>query len=102
MVLPLDSLFRCINPLILIEKVISLYFDGILPPRNILGQWIDFNFYHTEFTKNEIIILIKTAGFEIVSFETEFPNKDKLNKIFKKFPALRFMCSEFMIIGKKK
>lgn len=94
--------FRCLNPLIFIEKIISLYYDKILPSRTILGQWLDFNFYHTEFSKNEIISLIKAAGFEILTFETQFPDLEKLSKLFKKFPLLRFMCNEFWIIGKKK
>lgn len=95
---------RCINPLVFVEKITSLYYDNILPHRTIIGRWMDFNFYHTEFSKNEITKLIKAAGFEILSFETQFPrsNMGKITKLFKKLPALKFMCSEFMIIGKKK
>jgi uncharacterized protein YbaR (Trm112 family)/ubiquinone/menaquinone biosynthesis C-methylase UbiE len=92
---------RCINPLVFIEKVISLYFDRILPPRNILGQWMDFKLYHTVITKKEISKLMKAAGFKILSLKTQFPNKDRLNEVLNKFPAFKFMCSEFMIIGKK-
>lgn len=95
---------RCINPLVFVEKITSLYYDNILPPRVIIERWMDFNFYHTEFSKNEITKLIKAAGFEILSFETQFShsNMDKINKLFKKLPALKFMCGSFMIIGKKK
>ena len=95
-------LFRCLNPLIFFEKAISLHYDRILPPRNILTHWMGLNFYHTEFSKDEITRLVKAAGFEILSFETGPPDRDKLNRISKKFPALRFMGSEFVIIGKKK
>jgi len=93
--------FRCLNPLIFIEKVVSLYCVGTMSTRNIIGKWLDFNFYHTEFTKYEIIKLMNAANFKIISLETQFPHRHKLNKIFKKLPILKHMCSEFVIIGKK-
>lgn len=93
--------FRCINPFVFLEKVISLYYDAILPPRNMLARWMNFSFYHTEFSKREITALIRAAGFEILSFETQFIYRDRLNKIIKRLPVLWFMGTEFMIIGRK-
>jgi len=94
--------WQCINPLIFTEKIISLYYDNILPPRDILGQWMGFNFYHTEFSKNEIIELLNVSGFEILSLETQFLFRARvLTKIFEKIPILKYMCNEFIIVGKK-
>lgn len=92
---------RCINPLIFAEKALSLYHDGVLPPRKILGSWMDFNFYHTEFSKNGITGLLKAAGFEILSFETQFPNEYLLNILINKLPVLKSMGGEFIITGLK-
>lgn len=92
---------RCINPLVFIEKALSLYHDGILPPRKILGSWMDFNFYHTEFSKNEITGLLKAAGFGMLSFGTQFPNKYLLNMLINKLPVLKSMGGEFIITGVK-
>lgn len=96
--------FRCSNPLVFAEKIISLHYDNILPPRKILGKWMNLNFYHTEFSKNEITKFMKVSGFDILSFETIFnmQSRDILTKIFKKIPSLRFLCTYFQIIGKKK
>ena len=90
-----------INPLILVEKIIGLYYDRILPPRSILAQWMGIDFYHTEFSKKEVTRLVESAGFEIVRLETESFHREKLNMIWKKLPFLKFMCYEFMIVGKK-
>jgi len=93
-----------LNPIIFFEKVISLYYDKVLPPRTIIAEWMGFHFYHTQFSKNKVISLMEDAGFEILSFETQFPakNSEKLNKIYKKFPVLKYMGVEIMIIAKKK
>jgi len=94
---------QIINPLIFAEKVIALYCDGILPPRKILARWMGIDFYHTEFSKTEITRLTEAAGFEILSFETDlFARRRLISKIFRRLPAVRFMCWEFVIIGKKK
>lgn len=94
----------CTNPLTFFERVVSLRYDSILPDRNILGMWTDSYFYHTEFSINEITALMDASNFEVVSLETQFPTKrlQKLTDIFQKSPVLRLMCSDFMIVGKKK
>jgi len=94
---------RCINPFVAAEKIIGLYYDDILPHRNILEHWMDFRFYHTEFSKNEITELMTAAGFEISSFETKFFRQalQKMTNIFQRIPVLKSMCSTFVIIGKK-
>ena len=94
---------RCLNPLVLAEKILSLRFDDILPPRNILETWIGFQFYHTEFSKREITKLLETSGFHISAMETKFPT-DKLrilNSTFGKIPFLKHLCSEFFIVAFK-
>jgi len=95
---PLSS----INPLLFVERAVSLYCDRVLPPRNVLTHWMGLNFYHTEFSKAEITRLMEAAGFEILNLETEFPTRERLNKILKRFPVLRLMGTEFVITGKKK
>jgi len=92
---------RCVNPLIFLCKALGLSFGGVLPPRNILGKWMDFNFYHTEFTREELRGLLKSAGLEIVTWETHFPNKEKLNTALAKLPVLRFMASKFLVVARK-
>ena len=94
--------FECINPFVFLERVIGLHYDWILPPRNMVERWMNFNFYHTEFSKNEITRLMRAAGFEILSLETYFIKQAKLNKTLKRLPALRLMGTEFMIVGRKK
>ena len=92
--------FMSFNPLVFMEKLISLYMDRILPPRVIIAEWTGFFFYHTEFSKIELRTLLHEAGFNIVSMRTHFPDKDWVNKLFKRIPGLRFLCSEWLIIGK--
>lgn len=95
---------KCINPLIFAERLVSLYFNAILPPRAIVSQWMDFNYYHTEFSKKEIIKLMRTAGFEILSIQTYFPSPKYHipTIIFQNLPCLKYMGTEFLIIAQKR
>ena len=95
--------FRCLNPLIFAEKIISLRYDRILSPRNLLGTWMDFQFYHIEFSKREIAALLKTAGFSVLSLETRWPYSHRRieDNIFRKFPILRYLCGEFFVVAFK-
>jgi len=92
---------RCANPFVISEKIIGLYCDKILPNRKMLQRWMNFGYYHTEFSKNEITKLMKAAGFEILSLETQFVPSRKITDIFQRIPVLGSMCGKFLIIGKK-
>ncbi|MGZ4848538.1 MAG: methyltransferase domain-containing protein [Halobacteriota archaeon] len=102
---------RCLNPLVLAERALSLRYDEILPPKGVLGAWTNLRFYHTEFSKNEITSLLKASGFCITSMETRFPMTSKINvvnaamdianTIFGKMPLLKHLCSEFFIVAVK-
>jgi 2-polyprenyl-3-methyl-5-hydroxy-6-metoxy-1,4-benzoquinol methylase len=90
----------CMNPLIFFEKVVGAYYGRILPPRNLIGQWMDFDFYHTEFSKSEITELMETAGFELLRIETGSTSKHWLLRTLGRMPILRYVCGEFLIIAK--
>jgi SAM-dependent methyltransferase/uncharacterized protein YbaR (Trm112 family) len=93
----------CVNPFVVAERIVGLYYDDILPHRNVLAHWLDFVFYHTEFSKREITELIKAAGFKISSFETAFFSQDlqKIGNIFQRIPVLKLMREHFVIIAKR-
>jgi 2-polyprenyl-3-methyl-5-hydroxy-6-metoxy-1,4-benzoquinol methylase len=57
-----------LNPLIIFERIIGLVFPEVLKPRNLVWKWgKDFKIYHTNFSRTEIISLVKEAELEIVS-----------------------------------
>lgn len=92
---------RCINPLVFLERVVSLYCDSVLPERVLSDRWMDFEFYHTEFSRSEITTLLTAAGFEIQELRTHFPVRRRLGRAFRKLPVLRFMGREFLIAARK-
>ncbi|MGZ4847489.1 MAG: methyltransferase domain-containing protein [Halobacteriota archaeon] len=93
---------RCLNPFVTAERIISLYDDSALPPRTVLGRWMDVQFYHTEFSKDEITQLLRAAGFSLVHLETRFPfpSLAVVNTIWKRVPVLRYLCSEFFLVAR--
>ncbi len=93
--------FMSFNPLVFLEKLMSLFIDRILPPRVIIAEWTGFFFYHTEFSKREIETMLREAGFDIIKMRTHFPNKNWVNKLYKRIPGFRFLCSEWLIIAQK-
>lgn len=92
---------RGVNPLIFIEAAISLYYDNILGPRMMLSGFQDMEYYHLEFSKNEITNMLESAGFTVSSFDTYFAKSKMLTKIFSKLPLLRLMGGSIMVIGVK-
>jgi SAM-dependent methyltransferase len=92
---------RCLNPLIFIETVISLYNDKILGPRLMLSGFQDMAYYHLEFSKGEVEDMLESAGFEVFSFDTYFAKSKTFTKLFRKLPILRFMGGSIMVIGVK-
>jgi len=72
--LTMGDLFNPLNPLVIAERLISLFYEQILPPRRML-QFFEENeegvyTYHTAFTKEELSGLLQRAGFEIVYLST--------------------------------
>jgi SAM-dependent methyltransferase len=62
-----------INPFIVLERLIGLINPRVLMPRNILwehGQ--DVRFYHTSFSRTEILSLAKAADLSIISYFSYF------------------------------
>lgn len=57
------SVLDIINPVIMAEKLLGIYVNGILPPPNLF--WED-DYYHTEFSNKDIHSLLMEGGFEIV------------------------------------
>jgi uncharacterized protein len=92
---------RCINPLIFLETIISLYYDKILGPRNLLSGFQDMEYYHLEFSKNEITDLLESAGFDVFSFDTYFAKSKPLTTLFNMFPVLRLMGGSILVVGVK-
>lgn len=61
------SVLDIINPIIVIEKILGVYIDSILPPTNLLGGDGGKNApYHTEFSRKEINLLLDKADFRII------------------------------------
>jgi SAM-dependent methyltransferase len=93
------------NPLVPIEKAVSLCQDSILRPRRILEQWMGLDLYHTEFSRREIEGMVKAAGLEIWGFETRFFVDSMvwraMNAAFRRLPVLRHMCWSSAVIAKK-
>lgn len=62
---------ECFNPLIFSERALGSYIPRILPPGHLVGQWTGFTpFYHIDFSKKEIVGLMKDAGFKIERYIT--------------------------------
>ena len=93
---------ECINPFIAIERILSLYWDKILGPRDILRRFGKMAFYHTEFSKSEITKLFESSGFDLFEFHTYFAKWKMLSKLFKRIPVLRFTGGSILVIASKK
>lgn len=50
----------------MIEKTLGIYLDRVLPPPNLLYGQSEDGYYHTEFSKKEIELLLYKAGFRII------------------------------------
>ena len=68
----------CVNPLILLERVISVVDDRVLPPRDMVRGYRDMEFYHLDFSRQELVGLIESAGFEITEFFTYLSKRKTL------------------------
>jgi SAM-dependent methyltransferase len=62
------------NPLILVERCLGLFFPRLLPPAGLV--WEDrcrgWAFYHTEFSRPDLLALLRDAGLRPVILETYF------------------------------
>lgn len=94
--------YRSINPFVLAGQLAGIYCESILPPRNILADWMDFQFYHTAFARRELITLMETTGFQILSIETQNISGYKIVNLLEYIPILKFLCNDFIVVGKKK
>lgn len=63
----LISFFGWLNPFMVAERSIGLYWDRLLPSRNLMATSDDeeMNYYHTDFSKQEITSLLASSGFLI-------------------------------------
>jgi len=93
---------ECANPLILLERLISVYFDGVLGPRDMLRRFDDMEFYHLNFSKREIVELLESSGFEVLEFYTYFSKRRILTKVFSRVPLLRFMGDAIVVTCRKR
>jgi ubiquinone/menaquinone biosynthesis C-methylase UbiE/uncharacterized protein YbaR (Trm112 family) len=93
---------QCANPLILIERVVSLYYDDVLGPRDMLRGFDGMEFYHLDFSKREITELLESSGFEILEFYTYLTKRKMLTKLFSGLPILRFMGDAILVSCRKR
>jgi SAM-dependent methyltransferase len=61
------GLGHCLSPIIVLEKMLALVVDDLLPPRYMLEDLGGIPCWHTEFSRAEMIALGKACGFHIVS-----------------------------------
>jgi ubiquinone/menaquinone biosynthesis C-methylase UbiE/uncharacterized protein YbaR (Trm112 family) len=92
---------ECANPLILIERMVSLYHDAVLGPRDRMRGFGNMVFYHLDFSKRELIDLFQSAGFEIVEFYTYLYKRESLTNLFRGLPILRFMGDTILVTCRK-
>jgi 2-polyprenyl-3-methyl-5-hydroxy-6-metoxy-1,4-benzoquinol methylase len=60
-----------INPLIVLEKIMGMYFPVILPTRNLVcGDTPSHQYYHTDFERKDLLKLLSDAGLKIRSVGT--------------------------------
>jgi len=93
---------ECANPLILLERLISVYFDGVLGPRDMLRGFGDMEFYHLNFSKKEIAELLESSGFEVLEFYTYLSKRRILTNVFSRVPVLRFMGDAIVVTCRKR
>ena len=93
---------ECANPLILLERLISVYFDGVLGPRDMLRGFGDMEFYHLNFSKREIAELLESSGFEVLEFYTYLSKRRMLTKLFSRIPIFRFMGDAIVVTCRKR
>jgi ubiquinone/menaquinone biosynthesis C-methylase UbiE len=102
------KLFRknILNPLYFGEQILGLYMNNILVPHFFIDRWMNFDFYHTEFTKKELEALLENSGFAVVEFCTKSLTID-LN-IFKRssrrllgfLPIFKWLINPFFILAR--
>ena len=113
------------NPLIVFERIIGLVCPGILRPKNLIWKWEDkFKIYHTNFSRTEMISLVKEAKLDIVScFSYSFlfglnnilgrikPNMKQADyvrfifpfeKILVKIPIIKYLGDHWIMILRKR
>jgi ubiquinone/menaquinone biosynthesis C-methylase UbiE len=95
-----------LNPFYLAEQVIGLYFNSILTPHNFIDKWMDFEFYHTEFTRKELLNLLNICGFVIMEFSTKSLKVE--SNILKRYvrlligylPVFKWLINPFFVVAK--
>lgn len=118
------KLLDIINPLIILERILGFVYPGVLAPKNLLYEdGPSCRFYHTSFSRTEIISIIKEANLEIVSCFSYFylPGVNELlgklnpqmtqndycrylyplEKILARIPLIRWFGGHWMMILKK-
>jgi SAM-dependent methyltransferase/uncharacterized protein YbaR (Trm112 family) len=91
----------CANPLILLERIASLFDDRALAPRDLIRRFRDMEFYHLDFSRQELVDLIESSGFEITEFYTYLTKRKFLTTLFSRLPVLRFLGDAILITCKK-
>jgi SAM-dependent methyltransferase len=92
--------YRSINPFVLAGQLVGIYCESVLPPRDVIAKWMDFQFYHTSFARRELIKLMETTGFRILRIETRNTSYKIIN-LLEHVPVLKYLCYGFLVIGQK-
>ena len=110
---------------IIFERLVGLITPKALTPKNLMWSWKDkFKIYHTEFSKTELVSLVKvTKQFEVVSYFTSsfltgfhklicriIPNVSQndyakiafpIEKILAKLPLIKYLGDHWVMILRK-
>jgi len=107
----LDNTHNPINPLFILERLLSLISDDILPPRRLMQEFHEANgktvyVYHTAFSKTELITLLKDTGFT-VRYTTSYTFLNRgFSFLFSKFPksmresGIRFVIATELLLSR--
>ncbi|MFA6888195.1 MAG: methyltransferase domain-containing protein [Candidatus Woesearchaeota archaeon] len=101
----------CVNPLILLEKIISQYYDQVLPPRRLIST-DQHTYYHVNYSKNELYFILKSSGFipgkyytfgSLLFLSRIFPLSliMKIDNVFINLNITKYLGSGFFMIAKK-
>jgi len=89
----LDTVSNPINPFVILEKIISLLYEKVLPERRLMQLFEEEDggsvyVYHTTFTKRELIILLDNADFRMTHVSTYMFMNRGFARIFSILPLL--------------
>lgn len=100
----LDTVSNPLNPFIILEKIISLRCERILPPRRLMQLFeedggSEVYVYHTTFSKKELSFFLGNAGFKISNFSTYIFLNRGFARIFSVLP--KFLRQRWVVFAVK-